>query len=214
MPTHTLFRHEAVSVTEDKAARFRCIVKDLESGKTQTLQSQFLCVTPGILSTQFTAHERGIQDICKFQGEITLAGRHQGKDSSVATTNLEGKRVVILGSGSFAAEAMEAADRMGAEHITILGRPRYRWILPFSRQYTVSSIAQAPLIPWSLKYRFALWYLRKFYYEPCGLAHWMPEAGPENMDYSGTLSRSKSILCNKLFLYVSCPKCLCTVYKL
>lgn len=37
------------------------------------------------------------------------------------------QNVVIMGSGSFAAEAMEAAGRNGAAHITIISRKRSRW---------------------------------------------------------------------------------------
>lgn len=174
-----------MTITEEKSGTFRCVVKDLNKNETKILESEFLCVTPGILSTQFTAYDRGIKNLDNFRGTITLAGRHEGKDCDLSKANVEGKRIVILGSGSFAAEAMETADRLGAEHITIIGRPRYRWILPFSRQYTVSAIAQIPLIPWAWKYKFALWYLRKYYYEPCGLSHWIPKPGTKQMDYSG-----------------------------
>ena len=38
------------------------------------------------------------------------------------------QRVVIMGTGSFALEAMEAAGRSGAEHITLVSRPRQRWV--------------------------------------------------------------------------------------
>ena len=34
--------------------------------------------------------------------------------------------------------------------------------------------------PFPLQY-----YLRKRFYEPCGLTHWMPTGAPSNMDYSG-----------------------------
>jgi len=29
------------------------------------------------------------------------------------------------------------------------------------------------------------WYLRTFFYKPCGLEHWAPSGGPDKMDYSG-----------------------------
>lgn len=32
---------------------------------------------------------------------------------------------------------------------------------------------------------WAQWYLRKFFYEPCGLSHWAPSGTPDKMDYSG-----------------------------
>ena len=172
-------------MSQEKAG-YRVAVRDLTTGTERHFHAQFLCVTCGILSTQWSAEERGVADVRRFKGKVTFGGRHAGQDSAVATTDLRGKRVVILGTGSFAAEALEAADRSGAEHITVIGRPRYRWILPFSRQYTVSAIASAPLVPWSWKSRFALWYLRKFFYEPCGLSHWMPALDdPAKMDYSG-----------------------------
>ena len=34
------------------------------------------------------------------------------------------QKVVIMGTGAFALEAMEAADRSNAEHITLVSRPR------------------------------------------------------------------------------------------
>ncbi len=37
------------------------------------------------------------------------------------------QNVVILGTGSFALEAMEAAGRNNAKHITLVSRPRKRW---------------------------------------------------------------------------------------
>lgn len=36
------------------------------------------------------------------------------------------QRVVIMGTGSFALEAMEAAGRNNAAHITLVSRPRKR----------------------------------------------------------------------------------------
>lgn len=36
------------------------------------------------------------------------------------------QRVVIMGTGSFALEAMEAAGRNNAKHITLVSRPRKR----------------------------------------------------------------------------------------
>ena len=39
---------------------------------------------------------------------------------------LQVQNVVIMGSGSFAIEAAEAAARRNAQHITIVSRPRFR----------------------------------------------------------------------------------------
>lgn len=186
IPSHTLFNHEAVTVKEEKQGRYTVIVRDLTTNTLRSFNSQFLCVTCGILSTQWSAEERGVKDLKKFKGVVTYGGRHAGQDSAVSKTDLTGKRVVILGSGSFAAEALEAAERSGAEHITVIGRPRYRWILPFSRQYTISTIANAPFLPWSWKTSFALWYLRKYFYAPCGMSHWAPQTYKvEEMEFSG-----------------------------
>jgi hypothetical protein len=186
IPAHTLLNHEAVTVKEEKQGRYTVVVRDLANNTLRSFTSQFLCVTCGILSTQWSAEERGVKDVKKFKGVVTYGGRHAGQDSAVSRTDLTGKRVVIMGSGSFAAEALEAAERSGAEHITIVGRPRYRWILPFSRQYTISTIANAPMLPWSWKTSFALWYLRKYFYAPCGLSHWAPQTYKvEEMEFSG-----------------------------
>jgi hypothetical protein len=186
IPDHTLYNHEAVTVKEGKQGRYTVVVLDLTTNTLRTFNSQFLCVTCGILSTQWSAEERGVKDVKKFKGVVTYGGRHDGQDSAVSRTDLTGKRVVILGSGSFAAEALEAAERSGAEHITIVGRPRYRWILPFSRQYTISTFANAPLVPWSWKSKLALWYLRKYFYAPCGISHWSPQTyKAEEMEFSG-----------------------------
>ena len=196
------FRTECVTVTrvgpagEAAAAaaaakgqhRFRVVCRDLATGRERVLLANFLCVTCGILGEQWTAEERGVADVGRFRGVVTNAGRHRGQDCALGGADLRGKRVVILGSGSFAAEAIEAAERAGAEHVTVVGRPRHRWILPFSRQYTITAMANAPLIPWALKSRLALAYVRRRFYEPCGLAHWAPTGGPADMDYSGQCS--------------------------
>lgn len=196
IPENTLFHHEAVNTLKEKGGAFRVVVRDLAAtaspGSNNAPSAEkhiicdYLCVTCGILGTQWTPEERGVKDIKKFKGVVTLGGRHEGQDSAVSRTNLTGKRVVVMGSGSFAAEAIEAAERSGAEHITVVGRPRYRWILPFSRQYTISVLAQMPLVPWSLKTQVALKYLRERFYKPCGLSHWAPQSNkPSEMDFSG-----------------------------
>ena len=121
-----------------------------------------------------------------------------------------------MGTGSFALEAMEAAGRSGAEHITLVSRPRQRyayrpvlpisrcrcpaarrpppaaaaaailcglyfaclqslisslcpgsfalpapvlacrWVLPFSRQFTISVWNFMPLLPWPIKIRLVM----------------------------------------------------------
>ena len=186
IPAHTLFNHEAVTVHQEKGGSYHVVVRNLSTNTETHFLARFLCVTCGILSTQWSAEERGVKDVKKFKGVVTFGGRHEGQDSAVSYTNLAGKKVVIMGSGSFAAEALEAAERSGAEHITIVGRPRYRWILPFSRQYTISAMANAPLVPWSLKCKLAFWYLRRNFYKPCGLEHWAPQSNKmEENEFSG-----------------------------
>ena len=128
-----------------------------KSGEKLSVQCEYLCVTCGILThEQWSLEDRGIKGTEVFKGVITYAGRQNGVDSVIGTSDLTDKKVVIVGSGSFAAEAMEAAARQGCGDITIIGRPRYRWILPFSRQYTISVIANAAFIPWSWRMNLAL----------------------------------------------------------
>lgn len=127
------------------------------TGDQIRLKCKFLCVTCGILKHgQFSLEERNVKNVESFDGTITYAARQSGIDSAVGVSSMEGKKVVIVGSGSFAAEAMEAASRSGSKNITIIGRSRYRWILPFSRQYTVSAIAKMPFLPWSWRMNWAL----------------------------------------------------------
>lgn len=158
IPQNTLFSTEVVTVREDQGgrSRYRVICRDLRTGVESVILADYLCVTCGILAEQWTAEDRGVKGLRRFKGVVTHAGKHRGVDCAVGGTDLTGKNVVIIGSGSFAAEAMEAAERSNAAHITIVGRPRHRWILPFSRQYTVTAIANAPLLPWSVKSRLAL----------------------------------------------------------
>jgi cation diffusion facilitator CzcD-associated flavoprotein CzcO len=158
VPAHTLLSTEAVTVRllEGDKGRYRVTCRNLATGAETTLLAQYLCVTCGILSEQWSAEERGIKGLRRFKGVVTHAGKHRGQDCAVGVNDLTGKRVVIMGSGSFGAEALEAAERSNAEHITVVGRPRHRWILPFSRQYTITAIANAPFLPWSVKSKLAL----------------------------------------------------------
>ncbi|KAL6781746.1 hypothetical protein ACKKBF_B09280 [Auxenochlorella protothecoides x Auxenochlorella symbiontica] len=183
--SNSLLSTEAVDVTQMAADRFLVNCKSLVTGEESVMETAFLCVTCGILGDQWTAEERGVEVGQGYRGKLTQAGRHLGMDSLAGTVDLAGKRVVVMGSGSFAIEAAEAAARQNAQHITIVSRPRYRWVLPFSRQFTLAAVAFAPLVPWRLKMRAVEWYLRKFFYGPCGIDHWLPRGAPADMDYSG-----------------------------
>lgn len=153
---HTHLMTRVNSVDRDGEG-FAVSATDLITGDNRYYSSDFLFVACGILShDQWTLEERGIVVHENFNGKVIYAARKDGKDCPIASMDLTGKRVLVVGSGSFAAEAMEAAERQGCEDITMLGRPRYRLILPFSRQYTVSAIANCPLVPWSLRMRIAL----------------------------------------------------------
>lgn len=200
IPSHSWMHTEVVSIensprptdnrsskpnNNNKGPRFLALCKDVSTGEERQVACDFLCITCGIITKQWTAEERGVKDLTKFKGIITFAGKHHGQDSAVGNTHLTGKQVVILGSGAFAAEALEAADRQGAEHITVVSRPRYRWIIPFSRQFTITTICQAPLLPWSLKAAFARWYIKHQFYLPCNLEHTAPVGKPSEVDFSG-----------------------------
>ena len=81
-----------------------------KSGEKVSVKCEYLCVTCGILAhEQWSLEDRGIKGVEAFKGVITYAGRKNGIDSVIGTSDLAGKKVVIVGSGSFAAEAMEAA---------------------------------------------------------------------------------------------------------
>lgn len=153
---HTHLMTRVDSVDRDREG-FAVSATDLITGDNRHYSSDFLFVACGILShEQWTLEERGIDVHKNFNKKVMYAARKDGKDCPIASMDLTGKRVLVVGSGSFAAEAMEAAERQGCEDITMIGRPRYRLILPFSRQYTVSAIANCPLVPWSLRMRIAL----------------------------------------------------------
>lgn len=180
--THLLTR---VDYVEENGHGFLIKSTDLTSKEEKVISSDFLCVTSGILShDQWSLSDRGI-DARDFSGDIVYAAKKNGKECPLGSMDLTGKNVLVLGSGSFAAEAFEISEKRGSNDITIIGRPRYRLILPFSRQYTVSAIANAPFIPWSLRMKLALRYVKNRFYKPCNLMHWAPQGKPKDMDFSG-----------------------------
>ena len=152
--THLMTR---VNSADRDGEGFVVSATDLITGDNREYSSDFLFVACGILShDQWTLDERGVDVHNDFAGKVMYAARKDGKDCPIGSMDLTGKRVLVIGSGSFAAEATEAAERQGCEDITMIGRPRSRLILPFSRQYTVSAIANCPFVPWSVRMRVAL----------------------------------------------------------
>ena len=149
---NALLSTEAINVEKLDETTFLVDAISLTENTMKTVKSNFLCITVGILQHEpFSLEDRGIHGGDRFTGEVSFASRHCGRDSIVGSKYLHGKKVVILGSGSFAAEALETAARQGCDDIVVIGRPRRRWIIPFSRQYTITSLIRAPIVPWSLK---------------------------------------------------------------
>ena len=60
-----------------------------------------------------------------------------------------------------------------------------RWILPFSRQFTVTAMSYMPLIPWRWKMAAVKHYLRHCFYGRAGLPHVAPPETEVEMDYTG-----------------------------
>ena len=60
-----------------------------------------------------------------------------------------------------------------------------RWILPFSRQFTITAMTYVPLVPWRLKMALVRFYLRRCFYGPAGLIHAAPAGAVAAMDYTG-----------------------------
>ena len=60
-----------------------------------------------------------------------------------------------------------------------------RWILPFSRQFTVTALTYVPLVPWRLKMVVVQLYLRTCFYSPARLSHVAPAEATDGMDYTG-----------------------------
>ncbi|KAK9828833.1 hypothetical protein WJX72_002308 [[Myrmecia] bisecta] len=188
------FNTTVVNVKQ-QGERYLIESRDTKTGDPKYLLASFVFVTTGILGRQLTAEERGLTNGSEYQGILTLAGRSEGKDSLVGSTDLTGKDVVIIGSGAFACEAMEAANRNNARHITMISRPRKRWVLPFSRQFTTTFLAYMPLVPWHWKMALTRRYLINRFYKPCGLKHMAPSGPPSEQDYTGQ--------CNDAFFKLS-----------
>ncbi|PGH23580.1 hypothetical protein AJ80_02360 [Polytolypa hystricis UAMH7299] len=91
----------------------------------------------------------------KFKGAIYHSSQLDGK-------NAKGKRVVIVGGGASAVEALEFAVNAGASEIDVLSRSD-KWIIP--RNFFVNTLlasnvlGQETFLSW-----FPEWLLRKFFY--------------------------------------------------
>lgn len=59
------------------------------------------------------------------------------------------------------------------------------WVLPFSRQYTVTAVSFLPLVSWPLKVKLVQWYLRRNFFKPCGLANVPPTGRLDEQDWGG-----------------------------
>ncbi|KAL4457342.1 hypothetical protein ABPG75_012207 [Micractinium tetrahymenae] len=185
----TRLRTEVLTVRQLPCGSFLTVCKHLGTGHVTHIRSAFLLVTPGILASQFTAEERGVEGVHSFKGVFTYAGRKDGVDCAAGPADVEGKEVVIMGTGAFALEAAEVAARRGAKHVTLISRPRTRWVIPFSRQFTCTLLSNPmPLVPWCLKARITQWWLRKFWFEPAGLGHMVPTGPLQEQDWGGQCS--------------------------
>lgn len=69
---------------------------------------------------------------------------------------------------------------------------RYRWVLPFSRQFTTTFVTYIPFLPWQWKMALLKIYLANFY-KAAGLLHMMPTG--DQMNYTG-----KSFALSTLYL--------------
>ncbi|KAL4419583.1 hypothetical protein ABPG77_004832 [Micractinium sp. CCAP 211/92] len=185
----TRLRTEVLTVRQLPCGSFLSVCKHLGSERITHIRSAFLLVTPGILGSQFTAAERGVKGVEDFKGVFSYAARQDGVDCAAGTADVQGKEVVVMGTGAFALEAAEAAARRGAKHVTLISRPRTRWVIPFSRQFTCTLLSNPmPLLPWCIKARLTQWWLRKFWFEPVGLGHMAPTGPLQEQDWGGQCS--------------------------
>ena len=126
-----------------------------DDGTQHVVSADHVLVACGLLDRQCTPQDRNMPALAEYHGHYTLAGRADGRDSLVGdwtlackvqhcadmylfgvcgtvstsspvTVWLWGQEVVIIGSGAFACEAMEAAAKAGAKKITMVTRERKR----------------------------------------------------------------------------------------
>lgn len=106
------------------------------------LKAATVIVATGTLGRPMSPEDRGLPSTDAFKGVICNACRHEeersggGKDKTASSSStpsssplaegapaIAGKKVVVLGSGAFALEAVERAAFCGAESVTIVCRP-------------------------------------------------------------------------------------------
>ena len=132
--------------------RYLATVQHNDGLQTHAVSAEYMMAAGGLLDRQCTPQDRSLPTLSEYRGQYTLAGRANGKDSLVGESNLACKvscsacmslgvtlchparrddmamrqEVVIIGSGAFACEAMEAAANAGARKITLVTRERKR----------------------------------------------------------------------------------------
>ena len=132
--------------------RYLATVQDNDGLQTHTVSAEYVMAAGGLLDRQCTPQDRSLPALSDYRGHYTLAGRANGRDSLVGDSNVACKvqcsacmsfcvelchparrddvaarqEVVIIGSGAFACEAMEAAANAGARKITLVTRERKR----------------------------------------------------------------------------------------
>ncbi|CAK0786243.1 hypothetical protein CVIRNUC_009456 [Coccomyxa viridis] len=174
---NTRFGTEVTTVTRKSDRSVLVSYTVVRSGETGTVCASSLFVASGILGQQVSLQGRGLPSTKAFKGISSFAGRHQGVECSLGIAGTaEGKDVVILGTGAFALEAMEAADRGDARSITLIARPRDRWIIPYSQQFKFVFLATGPFTPrWLACWLINVW--MGALYRRAGIAHMQPAFG-------------------------------------
>ncbi|KAK9864767.1 hypothetical protein WJX84_008370 [Apatococcus fuscideae] len=106
-----------------------------------------------IAGKQLPGNQREVRGIENFKGAVSLAGKNEGQDCYLGrcSTEVKDKHVVILGTGAFGLEALEAADRAGAKSITMISRERDRWIVPYAKQFKFICYSHIPFMPRSFR---------------------------------------------------------------
>jgi len=69
-----------------------------------------------------------------------------------------------------------------------------RWILPFSRQFTITWMTYMPLVPWRWKMALVRLYLRRCFYGPARLMHAAPTGAASAQDFTGMPARHCTLL--------------------
>ena len=90
-----------------------------------------------------------------------------------------------------------------------------RWILPFSRQFTVTAMSYTPLIPWRWKMAAVKHYLRHHFYSRAGLPHVAPPETEVGMDYTGETKMIWALSSDqRCLLTISAGQCNDAIFRL